>query len=76
MSLNMRMDILKKFGDRIRELRNDAGWSQETFAERSGLHRTYISGLERGVRNPTLIIVQRIANAFSISPSKLLELGD
>lgn len=55
-------------------MRLDAGLSQEAFANLTGLHRTYISGIERGIRNPTLLIVQRIANSLSISPSKLLKM--
>jgi transcriptional regulator with XRE-family HTH domain len=38
----------KRFGDRIRALRNDRGWSQEELADRAGLHRTYIGSVERG----------------------------
>ncbi len=72
----MPMDILKKFGERVRQLRIDAGWSQEFYADLAGMHRTYISGIERGVRNPTLSIVERIAKAFSISPSELLKMED
>ena len=68
------MDILKRFGTRVQKLRLDAGLSQEAFANLTGLHRTYISGIERGIRNPTLLIVQRIANSLSISPSKLLKM--
>lgn len=70
------MDILKKFGNRVQKLRIEAGWSQEVFADQTGLHRTYISGIERGIRNPTLLIVQKIANALSISPSELLQIED
>jgi transcriptional regulator with XRE-family HTH domain len=46
--------------------------SQEGLAELSGLHRTYISGIERGVRNPTLSIILQIANALKVRPSELL----
>lgn len=70
------MDISKQFGNRIRQIRDEAGWSQEELADRTGLHRTYISGLERGVRNPTLIVIEKLANAFSISPSLLLKMED
>ena len=70
------MDILKQFGHRVQKLRIEAGWSQEVFADQTGLHRTYISGIERGIRNPTLLIVQKIANALSISPSELLKIED
>lgn len=72
----MRMDILKHFGARVKQLRVDAGFSQEALADLTGLHRTYISGIERGIRNPTLLIVERIANALSISPSNLLKMDE
>jgi transcriptional regulator with XRE-family HTH domain len=64
---------LEKFGERVRELRNNAGLSQEKFAELAGLHRTYISGIERGERNVSLINIASIANALNISMSELLE---
>ena len=66
------MDIKKQFGGNVRKLREDKGWSQEDLAEASTLHRTYISGIERGARNPTLTVVQRLARALSVSPAELL----
>jgi transcriptional regulator with XRE-family HTH domain len=62
----------KRFGANIRQLRLKRGWSQEHFAEVSGLHRTYISGIERGIRNPTLSIIVQIANALKVPPAVLL----
>jgi len=53
-------------------LRSRLGWSQEQLAEQSGLHRTYISGIERGVRNPTLSIIARLASALGVTPAALL----
>ena len=69
------MDHCKRFGAAIRNLRLRRGWSQEDLAEVSGLHRTYISGVERGVRNPTLSIIIQIANALKVAPSALLDVG-
>lgn len=66
------MDIKKSFGGNLRKLREQKGWSQEDLAEESGLHRTYISGLERGIRNPTIEIIQKIAIALRIIPADLL----
>ncbi|MEQ4451146.1 MULTISPECIES: helix-turn-helix domain-containing protein [Kosakonia] len=51
-------------GQRVRTLRTQAGLSQEGFAEKCGLDRTYISGIERGIRNPTLEILYILATAL------------
>ncbi|MCZ4301351.1 helix-turn-helix domain-containing protein [Microbacterium oxydans] len=59
------------FGARVRELRNEKGWSQEDFAHRANLDRTYVSGIERGTRNPTLDIIHRLAETLDVSPSAL-----
>jgi len=67
------MDVRKKFGKRLRALREARGWSQEEFADRAGLHRTYVSAVERGVRNPTLSVLERLAKAFGIKLSELLD---
>ncbi|MGO9014845.1 MAG: helix-turn-helix domain-containing protein [Dissulfurispiraceae bacterium] len=56
----------------VREYREKLGFSQEELAEVSGLHRTYISGIERGVRNPTISVVAVLAKALNISVSALL----
>lgn len=68
------MDICRQVGTNIRRLREEKGWSQEELADRTGLHRTYISGIERGVRNPTVTIVARIARPLGIKPGELLKL--
>ena len=65
------MDIRKKFGRRVRELREARDWSQEELADRADLHRTYISAVERAVRNPTLTVIARIAKALKVSMSEL-----
>ena len=70
-----RMGIQTVFGANVRLLRESLGWSQDMLAEKSGLHRTYISGVERGVRNPTIEVVQQIAIALSVDPSRLLEIS-
>ena len=66
------MDVRKKFGKQLRALREERGWSQEEFADRAGLHRTYVSAVERGVRNPTLSVLERLAKALGIKLSELL----
>ena len=67
------MSVLKKFGLRVRQLREARGLSQEDFAEAADLHRTYVSGIERGERNPTLSVLARIAKGFGMTLSELLE---
>ena len=49
------------------------GLSQEELADRANIHRTYIGGIERGERNPTLTMIQRIATALGVTPGTLLE---
>ena len=64
--------ILESFGKLIAERRNALGISQEKFAERADLDRTYISGLERGVRNPSLTAIVKVAKGFGITTEELL----
>ncbi|MBI4654559.1 MAG: helix-turn-helix transcriptional regulator [Nitrospirae bacterium] len=68
----MKRNITKKFGYRVRELRSAREITQEGLAELSGLSRQYIGDIERGVRNISLINIEKIAKAFSISLSELL----
>ncbi|HEY5042756.1 MAG TPA: helix-turn-helix transcriptional regulator [Verrucomicrobiae bacterium] len=63
---------LESFGKLIAERRNSLGISQEEFAERADLDRTYISGLERGVRNPSLTAIVKVAKGFGITTEELL----
>lgn len=67
--------IEEKFGERVRQLRVERDWSQEELAYRSGLHRTYISSMERGKRNVSLQCIERIAKAFGIPIYTLMELS-
>lgn len=67
------MDIQRIFGMNVRQFREAKSWSQDKLSEMSGLHRTYISGIERGVRNPTIKIVHEIAVALEIEASQLFE---
>ncbi|MCW5548673.1 MAG: helix-turn-helix transcriptional regulator [Opitutaceae bacterium] len=64
---------LRKFGDNVRARREALDLSQEQLAERADLDRTYISGVERGVRNLSLNSVVRIAKALKSSASELCE---
>lgn len=65
--------INQQFAYRLRETRQKAGLTQEELAAGSGLHVTYISGLESGRRNPTLSVLGRLSNALKIPLSELLE---
>lgn len=58
------MDLASRFGDAIRSHRELIRLSQEELADRAGLDRTYISGVERGTRNPTLKVMQRLSDAL------------
>lgn len=66
------VDILKRFGERVRELRKAKGLSQEAFAAECDLDRTYMGGIERGERNVALRNIERIARALDISISELM----
>ena len=61
------MNITKQVGNRIKQLRNEKGISQETLANRAGLDRTYITSVERGKRNITIVSMEKITNALEIS---------
>jgi len=61
----------KKFGSRVRELRVARKLSQEEVAHRAGVHRTYLGGIERGERNPSLKNIALIAEALGVSLSEL-----
>lgn len=65
--------LLFQFSSNLKRLRVKADLSQEALALRSGLDRTYISGCERGVRNPTVTTIEKIARALDIPVAKLFE---
>ena len=66
------MDIRKRIGWNLRRLRKERGITQEDFATDSGFDRGYISGVERGVRNPSVLVLERIANALGVDVSELI----
>lgn len=67
------MDVRRRVGRNLAEFRKLAGLSQEGLADECGLHRTYVSGVERGIRNPTVVVLERIAQALGIPAARLLE---
>jgi len=62
-----------KFGNKVRSLRESKKMSQEQLAELAGLHRTYVGGIERGERNPTLLNLLKIARALEVPLSELVD---
>jgi transcriptional regulator with XRE-family HTH domain len=66
------MDLVERVACNLRRIRTDRGWSQDDLAEASGLDRTYISGIERGKRNPTLIVLEKIAVGLGVDPLDLI----
>jgi transcriptional regulator with XRE-family HTH domain len=62
---------LSAFGDRVRALRQERGWSQERLAELAGMHRNYVGGVERGERNIALLNIWAMADALGVAPGDL-----
>jgi transcriptional regulator with XRE-family HTH domain len=67
------VDVSQRLASNLRRLREAKGLSQEQFAEDAGIHRTYVSDLERGARNPTIRVVDKIASALGVSMGQLLD---
>jgi len=67
------MDVRQKLAVNMKRLRKERGWSQEALADEAGLDRTYISGIERVVKNPTITVVERVASALGSSMGDLLD---
>ncbi len=67
------MDIRIVVGRNLKRLREDQGLSQEEFAWEADLHRTYISGVERGIRNPTVTVLKKIADGLGVEPGELFK---
>ncbi|MDP1027098.1 helix-turn-helix transcriptional regulator [Sphingomonas sp. KR1UV-12] len=66
------MDVRQRLSANLRRLRSEHGWSQEDYADRAGIHRTYVSDLERGARNPTIMMVEKLAVPFALTASDLI----
>lgn len=69
----MPLDIRIRFGRAIRRIRQEQEINQEEAAERCGLHRTYYSGIERGVRNVSLVNIEKIGKGLKTSLPKIFE---
>ena len=64
--------VLSAFGEQVKRIRLDIGISQERLALKSGMDRTYISGIERGERNVSLLNLFKLATALSVEPQQLV----
>lgn len=67
------MDVPQRIGWNLRRLRKERAISQENFATDSGFDRGYISGVERGVHNPSVLVLVRIANALGVDVAELFD---
>lgn len=67
------MDVRQRLAVNMKRLREERGWSQEALADEAGLDRTYISGIERIVKNPTITVIERIAAALACQLGELLD---
>jgi ribosome-binding protein aMBF1 (putative translation factor) len=65
-------DVMVQFGRRLRKARQERGVSQERLAELAGLHRTYVSSVERGERNISLLNIEKLAAALGVAMSDLM----
>ena len=66
------MDLRERVGLNVQRLRQAAGMSQEECAHRAKIHQTYLSGVENGVRNPTVSVLGRLAKALGVEADELL----
>jgi transcriptional regulator with XRE-family HTH domain len=64
--------LLRALGARVRQLREGKGWTQESLADRAGLDRSYIAGIEAGLRNPSIKALARIAKGLGVSVSDVV----
>lgn len=66
------MDVRRIFGTNVRRLRLERGLSQEEFGFAAGIDRTYVSGVERGLRNPSLVLAEKFAKGLGVPVHELL----
>ena len=70
------MEVRQRLGRNVRRLREQKGWSQEKFAFEADVHRTYVSDIERGARNPTITVVDKLAKSLGVSFADLVKDAD
>ena len=66
------MDLRERIGLNVQRLRQNAGLSQEECAHRAKVHQTYLSGVERGIRNPTVLVLGKLAKALGVDVEELV----
>lgn len=71
MARRARNDVRERFGFAVRVLREERGLTQEELAHHCGIHRTYLSDLERGTRNVALVNIERLAHSLSVTLAEL-----
>lgn len=67
------MDVQERFGSKVKQLREQAGLSQDALAHAADIHRVYLSGIERGKRAPSIVIVEQLAKALGVHPGELFD---
>jgi len=68
--------LLRALGGRVRQLREGKGWTQEGLADRAGLDRSYIAGIEAGLRNPSIKALARIAKGLGVAVAEAVANAD
>ena len=68
----MNEDVCVRFGEKVRDIRLELGYSQEELSFKAGLHRTYISSVERGERNISIVNIQKLADALGLKMRDLM----
>lgn len=67
-------DVRERFGFAVKTRREELGMTQEDLAHKAGIHRTYLSDVERGTRNLSLVNIERLAEALAISMAELFQI--
>ena len=71
MGKRKKADVRERFGDAVKSRREELGLTQEELAEQAGIHRTYLSDVERGGRNLSLVNIERLAAALKVALDEL-----
>ena len=69
------MDIKIQFGLKVKQLRNQKGWSQEELAHKADIDRTYLPGIEAGKRNVSIVVIEKLAKALKVELTEIMNLN-